>query len=58
VINDSSMLSPIFVKRPIACYIYEANILSELEMRFEHNEIDENGLFEAINIVTIQPHLQ
>jgi len=31
----------------MACYIYEANIISELAMRFEHNEMDEDFLVEA-----------
>jgi hypothetical protein len=46
-LTKSSMLSPLFTKRPIACYIYEANIISELEMMFEQNGIDENFLIEA-----------
>ena len=46
-LTKSSMLSPLFTKRPIACYIYEANIISELEMMFEHNGIDEDFLIEA-----------
>jgi HD-like signal output (HDOD) protein len=46
-LTKSSMLANLFTKRPIACYIYEANILSELEMRFEHHEIDEDFLIEA-----------
>lgn len=41
------MLCSLFTKRPIACYIYEANIISELEMRFEYNEIDDVFLIEA-----------
>ena len=57
-LTKSSMLSPLFVKRPIACYIYEANILSELEMRFEHNEIDENGLIEAIDLLVFSEEAQ
>ena len=41
------MLSSAFTKHPIACYLYEANIISELEMRFEHGEIDKETLNEA-----------
>ena len=46
-LTKSSMLCSLFTKRPIACYIYEANIISELEMRFEYNEIDDVFLIEA-----------
>lgn len=46
-LTKSSMLPPIFSKRPIACYVYEANIISEFAMRFEHNEIDEGSMNEA-----------
>jgi HD-like signal output (HDOD) protein len=46
-LTKSSMLCSLFTKRPIACYIYEANIISELEMRFEHHEIDDVPLIEA-----------
>ncbi|MBU2881797.1 HDOD domain-containing protein [Psychrosphaera sp. B3R10] len=48
-LTKSAMLSVLFAKRPIACYVYEANILSELELMFEHNEIDENELLTAKN---------
>ena len=41
------MLPSVFTKMPIGCYIYEANIISELEIRFENNELDENFLIEA-----------
>ena len=47
------MLRPIFIKQPIACYIYEANIISELEMRFEHDDIDEEQLNEAKNTLIL-----
>ena len=44
---SSSMLAPTFSRHPIACYIYEANLISELTMRFEHNNINEDTLNEA-----------
>jgi HD-like signal output (HDOD) protein len=50
-LTKSSMLSPLFNKRPIGCYIYEANILSELEMMFEDKKINEDSLIEAKNIL-------
>ncbi len=46
-LTKSSKLAPLFSKHPIACYIYEANIISELEMRLEYHEIDEDLLIEA-----------
>jgi len=46
-LTKSSMLQPMFTKRPIACYLYEANIISELEQRFEHCEIDEDTVNEV-----------
>jgi HD-like signal output (HDOD) protein len=50
-IKKSTMLPSLFKKHPIACYVYEANIISELEMRFEHNKIDDNSLNEAKNFL-------
>ena len=35
-LTNSAMLSAAFGKRPIACYVYEANIISELMMMLEH----------------------
>lgn len=46
-LTKSSMLGSAFNKRPIACYLYEANIISELALRFEHAEIDKDILNEA-----------
>lgn len=46
-LTKSSMLPLAFRKRPIACYIYEANILSELELRLENREIDKDTLDEV-----------
>lgn len=46
-LTRSSMLPAAFDKKPIGCYIYEANILSELEIQFEANEIDDVTLHEA-----------
>jgi HD-like signal output (HDOD) protein len=50
-LTKSSMLPSLFLKRPVACYIYEANLISELEMRFEKNEIDEVTLIESIDFL-------
>jgi hypothetical protein len=44
------MLPSLFIKRPIACYIYEANIISELEMMFEQNNLDDNDWKTAKNL--------
>ena len=36
-LTKSAMLPPWFIKRPIACYMDEENVISELEMMFEQN---------------------
>ncbi|GAA6173473.1 hypothetical protein NBRC116592_31430 [Colwellia sp. KU-HH00111] len=46
-LTHSTMLPAIHSKRPIACYVYEANIISELELRFEHQEISSETLDEV-----------
>jgi len=46
-LTKSSMLPSLFEKRPIACYVYEANIISELEIRLSHSDISEDLLNEA-----------
>ena len=46
-LTQSSMLRAAFNKRSIGCYIYEANILSELALMFEHGEIDKDAIREA-----------
>lgn len=46
-LKNSSMLSSYFSSKPIGCYIYEANMISKLKMRFEQNEIDEVMLNDA-----------
>ena len=46
-LTKSSMLPSVYAKRPIACYIYEANLISELEMRLEYHDISEDDLIEA-----------
>jgi HD-like signal output (HDOD) protein len=48
-LTKSSMLPSLFIKRPLACYIYEANIISELEMMFEQNNLDDNDWEKAKN---------
>lgn len=46
-LTKSSMLPLAFSKRPLACYIYEANILSELELRLECQDVDTETLDEV-----------
>ncbi|MFQ3277929.1 MAG: HD-like signal output (HDOD) protein, partial [Colwellia sp.] len=46
-----SMLPAVFSKRPMACYVYEGNIISELIMMFEHNDKTEVELREAAGIL-------
>jgi len=46
-LTKSAMLQPLFIKRPVACYVYEANIISELAMRFEHGELEEAQMITA-----------
>jgi HD-like signal output (HDOD) protein len=48
-LTKSSMLSYAFNKRPIGCYIYEANIISELELMFEDKKIDLEVIIEEKN---------
>lgn len=43
-LTKSSMLPFIFSKQPIGCYIYEANMISKLELMLEHQEIDNDAL--------------
>jgi len=47
-LTRSSMLASAFLKRPIACYVYEANIISELLMMFEHNDKTEEEVDERV----------
>jgi HD-like signal output (HDOD) protein len=46
-LTKSSMLSSVFSRRPIACYVYEANIISEVALRLEQQEIS-NEEFEEV----------
>ncbi|WP_448247990.1 HDOD domain-containing protein [Thalassotalea agariperforans] len=47
-LTKSSMLSPAFNKRPVACYIYEANFISEIEMMFQQQVINNDDIHEVI----------
>ena len=47
-VTQSSMLSNAFSKRAMACYVYEANIISELIMMFEHNNKTEAEIAESM----------
>jgi HD-like signal output (HDOD) protein len=46
-LTHSSMLTSVFPKRPVACYVYEANIISELTMMFEHKKKTAEEMEEA-----------
>ncbi len=46
-LTQSSMLASAFNKRTTACFVYEANIISELTMMFEQGELTEDELNEA-----------
>ncbi|MCJ8321402.1 MAG: HDOD domain-containing protein [Colwellia sp.] len=48
-LTKSSMLSALFKQQPLACYIYEANLLSEFEIRLEHSTVDESDITEMKN---------
>lgn len=50
-ITNASMLPTVFSKRPIACYVYEGNIISELMMMLEHNDKTEVEIKEAAEIL-------
>lgn len=45
-LTKSSMLSSIINRQPIACYVYEANLISELALLLEHDEISNETLNE------------
>jgi HD-like signal output (HDOD) protein len=48
-LTKSSMLSAGFSKRPMACFVFEANIISELIMMFEHKDKTEEEVYEAMD---------
>lgn len=41
------MLTSLSVKYPVACYVYEANIISELVLIYGAKEMDESQLMQA-----------
>jgi len=47
-LTKSSMLSSAFTKRPMACFVFEANIISELIMMFEHKDKNKDEINEAM----------
>ena len=47
-LTKSSMLPTVFTKRPMACFVYEANVISELMMMFEHKDKTEDEIKEAV----------
>ena len=46
-LTNSAMLSAAFSKRPMACYVYEANIISELMMMLEHHNKSQEEVTET-----------
>ncbi len=50
-VANASMLAAVFSKRPIACFVYEANIISELIMMLEHNDKTEGEIKESVEIL-------
>ncbi|AAZ26465.1 HDOD domain-containing protein [Colwellia psychrerythraea] len=50
-VTNASMLAGVFSKRPIACFVYEANIISELIMMLEHNDKTEGEIKESVEIL-------
>jgi len=48
-LTKSSMLPSLFNQHSLACYIYEANLLSEFEIRLEHSPLDESDITEMKN---------
>lgn len=46
--THSTMLASAFAKWPIACFVYEGNIISELMMMVEHNEQYEEQVRETV----------
>lgn len=50
-LTKSSMLSAAFKKRPMACFVYEGNIISELIMMLEHDDKTEVEIKEAVAIL-------
>ena len=50
-LTNSSMLPAVFTKRPMACFVYEGNIISELVMMLEHNDKTAGEIKEAVEIL-------
>jgi len=50
-LTKSSRLPEAFPKRAMACFVYEANIISELMMMFEHNDKTEEEINERITVL-------
>lgn len=46
-LTKSTMLGPLSAQYPLACYVYEANILSELALMYEAKQLDKNTLKQA-----------
>jgi len=47
-LTGSSMLASVFTKRPVACYVYEANIISELVLMFDDKKKTEDEIKEGM----------
>jgi HD-like signal output (HDOD) protein len=50
-LTNASMLPAVFSKRPMACYVYEGNIISELIMMFEHNDKTEEEIKDTAEVL-------
>ncbi|MCJ8273355.1 MAG: hypothetical protein MJK04_28635, partial [Psychrosphaera sp.] len=46
-LTKSAMLGQGFKKYPIACYVFEANLLSELEFRYLDKQFDADTLLQT-----------
>lgn len=46
-VKKSALLPSLYNKMPIACYVYEAKIISELKMRLTQNKIDDDYIKEV-----------
>ncbi|WP_281558275.1 HDOD domain-containing protein [Thalassomonas sp. RHCl1] len=46
-LTQSAMLQSLLTKKPIACFIYEANIISELIIRFEYDDLEQTAMEQA-----------
>ncbi|WP_206482910.1 HDOD domain-containing protein [Thalassotalea sp. G2M2-11] len=50
-IHQASTLKTLFPQNPIACYIYEASMISELLIKYDHKLIDKDYLSQASELL-------